>query len=179
MKCLLLPATRWGVVCLRENRMCIRQTPDCLYTLTLVQDLRLHNLGFFLFIFFACIMEEFQPVATHHSWPPLQFPEIIHKRRNHSENKKMTERNNLQRASGKHLTWGRMTTISLSQARVNLFCWGKKKKGKLCPEIFFCLLQIQPSVFCHLSLNKMSHADWESSGNGGIQFIYRPRPEPL
>lgn len=67
LKCLLLPATRRGVVCLCENRMCIRQTPDCLYTLTLVQDLRLHNLGFFFFFFFSCIMEEFQPVATHHS----------------------------------------------------------------------------------------------------------------
>lgn len=158
--------------------MCVRHTPDCLYTLTSVQDLRLHKFGFFGFCF-ACTMEEFQPVATHHSWPPRQFPEIIHKQRT-IQKIRVTERNNLQPASGNHLTWGRMTTISLSQARVNLFCWGEKKnRGKLRPEIFFCLLQIRPSVFCHLSLNKMSHADWESSGNGGIQFIYRLRPEPL
>lgn len=92
-------------------------------------------------------MEEFQAVATHHSWPPWQFPEIIHKQRT-IQKIKMTEHNNLQPASGNHLTWGGMKTISLSQARVNLFCWGRKKGGNFAQRYFF--LFAPNSAICFL-----------------------------
>lgn len=152
--------------------MHIRQAPDCLYTLPLVQDLRLHNLG----IFFFSLHHAGIPTSDHSSFmSSLAIPRNNHTSHQTIQKIKMSERNNLEHGSGKHLTLGKMTTISLSKAVGNLF----RGKEKLCPEIFFCLPQLQPSVFCHLSLKKMSHADWESSGNSGIQFIFLLRPEPL
>lgn len=72
-------------------------------------------------------------------------------RNNHTSHRtiqeiKMTERNNLEHGSGKHLTLGKMTTISLSVG--NLF-WGKRKP--LPRDIFFVCPNFSHLFFaiCH------------------------------
>lgn len=85
LKCWRLPTTRWCLVCLHKSRMFVRHTPDCLYTLTSVQDLRRHNLRFFVLF---CLNHGGIPTSGHSSFmTSLAIPRNNTQPADHSENK--------------------------------------------------------------------------------------------
>lgn len=115
-------------------------------------------------------MVEFPPLTIHHSIVQVlfkHFPETItHKQDHLGCESKCKEHNDHPTRSGMNLTVTKMTKSFYPRliCIINFFC-GKFVLwlvAGVSPETFFLFTQLQPSVFCHLSLKEMSHGDWKN-----------------